>query len=237
MNLIALEPGDYIAPRRVRLTDKRCVHIREILKAAVGDPIRVGDLGGAMGVAELVASSTEAVELAVTLDRPPPAKLPLTVILALPRPKMLRRILRTVAELGVRELILLNTAKVEKSYWQTPALSPASTRHYFIEGLQQARDTVLPELRCERLFKPFVEDRLPDIVAGTQGLVAHPGDGETCPVSIDRPCTLAIGPEGGFTPFEIEKLEQAGLRCVNIGARILRVENALTALLGRLFTA
>jgi RsmE family RNA methyltransferase len=235
VNLILLEPGDYIAPQQVRLTDQRFVHIRDILKASVGERIKVGALGGLMGSAEILRLETNAVDLAIILDQTPPPKLPITVLLALPRPKMLRRVLRTVAELGVRELILLNTSKVEKSYWQSPALTPEMIRHYFIEGLQQARDTVLPIVQIERLFKPFVEDRLPAMVAGTVGLVAHPGDGEHCPVALNTDCTLAIGPEGGFTPYEIEKLNAAGLRSVQMGTRILRVENALTGLVARLF--
>jgi RsmE family RNA methyltransferase len=235
VNLILLEPGDYIAPGRARLTDHRCAHIREILAAGVGATIKVGDLNGLMGSGEIVQCDAGAVELEVALDQPPPVKLPLTIILALPRPKMLRRVLRTVAELGVRDLILLNTYKVEKSYWQSPALAPAMIRHYFIEGLQQARDTVLPNVSLERLFKPFVEDRLPTIAAQTTGLVAHPGEAERCPVALHQECTLAIGPEGGFTVYEIKKLQEAGLLAVDMGPRILRVENALAALISRLF--
>jgi RsmE family RNA methyltransferase len=148
----------------------------------------------------------------------------------------LRRIIRSVAEFGVRELILLNTYKVEKSYWQTPVLAPEIIRDYLLDGLQQSGDTVLPIVRCEQRFKPFVEDQLPHIVANTLGLVAHPGVAAPCPVAINEPCTLAIGPEGGFTPYEVDKLQQAGLHAVHLGSRILRVENALTMLVARLFT-
>ena len=94
---------------------------------------------------------------------------------------------------------------------------------------------MLPSVRLEHLFKPFVEDHLPAIAANTAGLVAHPGSGENCPLALDRECTLAIGPEGGFTPYEVAKLQDSGLRPVQMGERILRVENALTALLARLF--
>jgi RsmE family RNA methyltransferase len=247
MNLILLEPEDYTAPHRVYLgafsaensnkKDQRAQHIREILQAKPGDSIKVGDVNGLIGTAEILTIDSDGVALQVTLTQAPPVKLPLTLILALPRPKVLRRIIRNVAELGVRELILLNTYKVEKSYWQSPALAPAQIREYFLEGLQQARDSVLPEIHCEPRFKPFVEDRLPAIVADTEGLLAHPDDAAAaCPININRPCTLAIGPEGGFTPYEVEKLQQAGLRTIQLGARILRVENAMTTLIARLFS-
>lgn len=240
MNIVLLEPRDYISANglennRVRLCDRRAQHIREILGAEKNKVLKVGDLNGLLGSGEVLHIDDSSVELRVTLNRAPPPKLPLTILLALPRPKMLRRILRTVAELGVRELILVNTAKVEKSYWQTPALAAETVRGYFIDGLQQAGDTLLPTLKFEKFFKPFVEDRLPAQLKSSRGIVAHPGSAEACPLAFDNDCTLAIGPEGGFTPYEIDKLLQAGMRGVDLGPRILRVENALTTLVARLF--
>ena len=236
MNLILLHGEDYIAPERVRLTDQRARHIRDILGASETETIKVGDADGLIGSGEITRIDDQCVELRVALTRESPAKLPLTIILALPRPKMLRRIIRCVAEFGVRELILLNAYKVEKSYWQTPVLAPEIMREVLLDGLQQCVDTVLPSVRCEQRFKPFVEDQLPAIAKDTLALVAHPAAELPCPVAVDQSCTLAIGPEGGFTPYEIDKLQRAGLMPVNLGPRILRVENALTTLVARLFT-
>ncbi|MDB6060538.1 MAG: Ribosomal small subunit methyltransferase [Verrucomicrobiaceae bacterium] len=235
MNLILLQASDYVAPDRVRLSDQRAQHIREVLGAVEKQIIKVGNIDGLIGSGEILRIDNNSIEINVALSQQPPAKLPLTIILALPRPKMLRRIIRSVAEFGVRELILINTFKVEKSYWQTPVLAPEIIRDYLLDGLQQSGDTVLPSVRLEKRFKPFVEDQLPQMVKDKLGLVAHPGVIPLCPVAINQPCTLTIGPEGGFTPYEIEKLEDAGLQAVNMGTRILRVENALTMLTARLF--
>ncbi len=236
MNIILLEPHDYISIDRVRLSDVRAQHIRDILGAQPQQRIKIGHLGGLLGYGEILAMDAVAIEMLVAFDREPPAKLPLTIILALPRPKMLRRILRTIAELGVRELILVNTAKVEKSYWQTPALSAETIRDYFIDGLQQAGDTILPAIQLEKRFKPFVEDRLPALLQHATGIVAHPGSSEPCPIPLNSHCVLAIGPEGGFTDYEVDKLLAAGMRDVHLGQRILRVENAVTTLVARLFS-
>ncbi|RZI87166.1 MAG: 16S rRNA (uracil(1498)-N(3))-methyltransferase, partial [Pseudomonas sp.] len=149
--------------------------------------------------------------------------------------KMLRRLFQTIATLGVPRLILLNSYKVEKSFWQTPFLTPEAIRENLILGLEQARDTVLPEIIIEKRFKPFVEDRLPAIAADTLGLVGHPGDYLACPRAVQQPVTLAIGPEGGWIPYEVDLLAKAGLQPVQLGARILRVETAVTALLSRIF--
>ncbi len=235
MNLLLLEEADFIAADRVVLRDRRLVHMQEVHRAAVGDSLRVGRVGGLMGTARLLRLEAGEAELQVAFDQPPPAKLPLTLLLALPRPKMLRRVLQTVAAMGVSKVVLVNSYRVEKSFWQTPFLEPAAIREQLILGLEQARDTVLPEIVIEKRFKPFVEDRLPAMTEGTLGLIGHPGDYPACPRGLDAPVTLAIGPEGGWIPYEVDLLVKAGLQPVQLGARILRVETAVTALLARLF--
>ncbi|MBA1204866.1 16S rRNA (uracil(1498)-N(3))-methyltransferase [Pseudomonas capeferrum] len=235
MNLLVLDDADFIAADRVVLADRRFTHMQEIHRVEVGDSLRVGRLGGLMGKATVVRLEGHQAELEVGFDQPPPAKLPLTLVLALPRPKMLRRVFQTVATLGVQRLILVNSYRVEKSFWQTPFLTPEAIRENLILGLEQARDTVLPEVIIEKRFKPFVEDRLPAIAEGTLGLVGHPGQYPACPRAVDRSVTLAIGPEGGWIPYEIELLGKAGLAPVQLGDRILRVETAVTALLSRIF--
>ncbi|MFF7707535.1 16S rRNA (uracil(1498)-N(3))-methyltransferase [Pseudomonas sp. NPDC007930] len=235
MNLLLLEEADFIAADRVVLRDRRLTHLHEVHRTEAGARLRVGRVGGLMGEALVERLGTHEAELLVSFDQAPPAKLPLTLVLALPRPKMLRRVFQTAATLGVPRLILVNSYRVEKSFWQTPFLQPQAIRDNLVLGLEQARDTVLPEVIIEKRFKPFVEDRLPALAAGTLGLVGHPGAYPACPRGVSAPVTLAIGPEGGWIPYEIDLLGQAGLAPVQMGERILRVETAVTALLARLF--
>jgi RsmE family RNA methyltransferase len=235
VNLLLLEEADFIAADRVILRDRRLTHMQEVHRCEVGDSMRVGRIGGLMGSAQVLRLEAGEAELQVSLDLPAPAKLPLTLVLALPRPKMLRRVFQTVATMGVPRLILVNSYRVEKSFWQTPFLEPDAIRAQLILGLEQARDSVLPEVIIEKRFKPFVEDRLPAISANTLGLVGHPGDYPPCPRGLDQPVTLAIGPEGGWIPYEIDLLGKSGLQPVQLGERILRVETAVTALLARLY--
>lgn len=218
-----------------RLGGRRLQHILEVHRATPGDSLRVGMLNGDMGHASIVSLSYEEALLRFSLDQPPPSKLPLTLLLSLPRPKMLKRILQTVAALGVQRLILMNSYRVEKSFWESPWLEATAIREQLLLGLEQARDTVLPEVWLEPRFKPFVEDRLPDLCRGARSLVAHPMAEASCPVAVDQAVTLAIGPEGGFIPYEVEKLQSCGFEAVHLGPRILRVETAVTALVARLF--
>ncbi|MFL9813637.1 16S rRNA (uracil(1498)-N(3))-methyltransferase [Stutzerimonas sp. VN223-3] len=235
MNLLLLETADFVAADRVILRDRRLKHIQDVHRAEAGESLRIGLLGGDMGQGRLLRLDANEAELEIALNQPPPAKLPITLLLALPRPKMLRRVLQTVTTMGVPRLVLLNSYRVEKSFWQTPFLEPAAIREQLLLGLEQARDTVLPDVTIEKRFKPFVEDRLPQLASGTRGLLGHPGDYPACPRALDEPVTLAIGPEGGWIPYEVDKLAAAGLQPVQLGERILRVETAVSALLARLF--
>ncbi|MCF9018627.1 16S rRNA (uracil(1498)-N(3))-methyltransferase [Pseudomonas syringae] len=235
MNLLLLEEADFIAADRVVLRDRRLTHMQEVHRAEVGDSMRVGRVNGLLGTAEVLRLEPREAELRVSLTSEPPAKLPLTLLLALPRPKMLRRVFQTVATMGVPKVILLNSYRVEKSFWQTPFLEPHAIREQLILGLEQARDSVLPEIVIEKRFKPFVEDRLPQLALNTLGLAGHPGDYPDCPRAVTEPVTLAIGPEGGWIPYEVDLLGKSGLQPVQLGDRILRVETAVTALLARLF--
>ncbi len=235
MNLLLLEPGEVTPEGTALLRDHRHHHLRKVLGSLPGDTLKVGLLGGRCGSAIVEATDENETRLSqIVCQQAPPAKLPLTLILALPRPKAARRICRTAAELGIERLILLNSFRVEKSYWQSPLLSEARILEYFRDGLEQAGDTVLPTLQIEKRFKPFVEDRLPAMLGGKRALVAHPYAAGHALAS-DTPTVLAIGPEGGFIPYEIDKLCEAGMSGITLGERILRVESAVPTLLAKLF--
>ena len=234
MNLILLHKEDFIGSNRVRLLGRRYEHARTILKVTNGKSLQVGLLGGKTGIGTVLSIDENALELEVLLEHEPPAPFSLTVILAMPRPKVFKRVLQGMTAMGIKQVILLNTWRVDKSYWQTPALEPAAIQEQLILGLEQARDTILPTVHLQPRFKPFVEDTLPAIAANTCALVAHPGSSQPCPVNVSQAVTLAIGPEGGFTTYEIEKLVAAGLTPIHLGNRPLRVETAVPALLGRL---
>jgi 16S rRNA (uracil1498-N3)-methyltransferase len=223
MNLLLLFPEDFVSATRVRVTGRRIM----------GEEIAVGIANGRIGTGRVMTRSGDGVELEVALDRDPPPALPLTLILALPRPKVLNRVIAGAASMGVKRIYLINAWRVEKSYWKSPRL--AHLDEQAILGLEQARDTMLPRIETRRLFRPFVEEELPGIAHGTHALVAHPRASTPCPRDVQQAITLAIGPEGGFIDEEIASLGRVGFEAVSLGPRTLRVETAVAAILGRLF--
>ena len=235
MNLILLDHEDFLwnTSNLVRIKGRRLEHARKVFKASEGDELTVGLLSGNIGRGIVSSITKEVMEMTVTFDSPPPPPLPVTLVLALPRPKMMNRILQAVSSMGVKQIYIINSWRVEKSFWDSLKLEDEVLKEQLVLGLEQAKDTMLPEVHMRRLFKPFVRDELPEIIKNSLPLVANPLADETLPHQIKGAVTLAVGPEGGFISREIETFEDIGFKKVTLGERILRVETAVPALLSR----
>jgi RsmE family RNA methyltransferase len=235
MNLIVLTQEDFVGAHSVRLKGRQLKHVLEVHRARLGDELRVGLLNSKLGKGVITALTQDVLEMEILLDREPPPALPLTLLLALPRPKSLKRTLQAATAMGVKHIYLMNSWRVEKSFWKSPVLEERSVREQLVLGLEQARDTVLPEVTLRRRFKPCLEDEVRSLIQGTRALLAHPVAEARCPHALEEPVTLAIGPEGGFIPYEVDLFRSLGFEVVSLGERTLRVEHAVPALLGRLF--
>lgn len=236
MNLILLSKDDMDpSAKRAVVTGRRNKHIREFLKPVPGDELCVGLVNGRLGTGRVISTSDSSIEMEISLDRDPPAPVPGTLVLALPRPIVFNRLLCHVACLGIKKIVLINSKRVEKSYWHSPVLKEENIKEQLMLGLEQARDTVVPEVSRGMNFKKFIEDKLPEIIKGTRAFVAHPeGAAGMLPCGVKEKFTIVIGPEGGLLPDEIGAFKKAGCRCVSLGERILRVETAVVAALGRM---
>lgn len=234
MNLLLLEPHDFVDERHAVVRGRRMEHVARVLRAEPGARLVAGRLDGLTGTATVVAIDEREIALEVDLDAAPPPPLPVTLVLALPRPKVLNRVIASATSLGVKRIVLVNAWRVEKSYWKSPRLEPSSLRAQAIAGLEQARDTILPSIELRRLFRPFVEGELLSLADGTAKLVAHPAAATPLPRNVSEAVTLVIGPEGGWIATEIESLERIGFTPVSLGPRVLRVETAVASILSRL---
>lgn len=230
MNILLLESTDFIAANAVTITGDRLRHIQKVLAAKPGDTLSAGLVDNNMGTATITELNNDSATLLVNLTIEPPQPLPLTIILALPRPQMMRRIFRNIAEFGIKEIYLIHSRRVEKSYWQSPLLKHDNYTPYLKEGLTQAKDTVMPRIHMHNHFKPFIEDELPAIIKNKEAYVAHPYQADPMPTSSRNERVIAIGPEGGFVDYEIAQFQQQGMQAIHMGERIYRVENALTLL-------
>ncbi len=236
VNIVLLGDADRVDARRYRLDGVRAAHVRDVLRAEPGRELRVGMLDGPLGRGRVVETSDDAVVLDCDFDAEPPPRPLVDLVLAVPRPKSLAKLWPEIAALGVDRVVLLRTWRVAKPYLTAKALDPATYRPLLHEGMMQAKTTREPRVTVEPLFKPWVEDRAPAFVGDALALVAHPvATTRRADVRIAPPrrVVVAVGPEGGFVPYEIEALERAGFRPVSMGERTLRVETAVVSLLAQ----
>ncbi|MBK5649935.1 16S rRNA (uracil(1498)-N(3))-methyltransferase [Acinetobacter proteolyticus] len=235
MNIVLLETEQCHSVDMWQINQPRQLqHLRQHLQLNVGDTLKVGIRAGQRYLTEVVSISEQGITVRPIQTEVVPAKLPVHLILALPRPKVLRRIIMDAVTLGVERISLIHSYRVDKSYWQTPFLQQLND--YVTLGLEQAGDTLAPEIQLYKRFKPFVEDVLPTLIVAEQpAYVAHPYAEQPMPYAIRHRCIVVIGPEGGFIPYEIDLLIKNGCQAMSLGNRILRTETAVSNILGRLF--
>lgn len=234
MNIVLLEAEQTQSEFWKIDNPRQLQHLTEHIQLNAGDTLKVGIRNGQRHLTEVVTISGQHIVLRPIQAEAVPAKLPVHLILALPRPKVLRRIIMDAVTLGVERISLIHSYRVDKSYWQSPFLQQLND--YVTLGLEQAGDTIEPEIQLYKRFKPFVEDILPTFISGQRpAYVAHPYAEQQMPYAIQHSCSLIIGPEGGFIPYEVDLLQKNGCQAMSLGNRILRTETAVSSILGRLF--
>lgn len=236
MNIILLNPEEISVSKTVRLEGRRFEHIQNVLKSEVGDLLRVGIVGDKRYQAKLIEKTDTfcVVELGVEL---PGFKEPkLDLILALPRPKCMKRLWAQLSAVGFKRIFIVNAEKVEKVYWGNTTLAEEIYKPLLLEGLEQCGDTILPEVRFVKRLKPFLEDEAPNLFNDQLKIIAHPYDGgieavhqeELTDDSVRR--VVAVGPEGGWNDFELGLFANSGFKSFSLGERILRTDTAVISL-------
>ena len=262
MNRILFEQ-DEIRDGRATFSDVRAEHVLNVLHGEVGQTLKTGVVDGLIGTS--VIERIEVGSVTVRCVHETPALAPwIDLVLAPPRPRVMKRLLPQLASLGVRRIVLVGAEKVEKAFWGAQLLKEEIYRPLLIDGLQQSGTTAVPTIETFKSFKHFVERKLDAHFEGQPTrIVAHPEKaplGEATLLSLperarDRQkrqecrfpegtkrqeCrfpeapVLAVGPEGGWTNEEVERLEAKDFARMSLGPRILRTDTALIALLSRL---
>jgi 16S rRNA (uracil1498-N3)-methyltransferase len=243
MNLLLFESNEIKNGNTICLRDRRSEHIIKILGCRAGDIIRAGIINGAIGTGEILAIEGKGKGAEVTLrffphDSQPERPL-VDLVLGLVRPIMLKRILAQATSLGVGRIFLINANRVEKSFFDAGLLQDENYRPFLVQGLEQAKDNRLPQVSIHKRFKPFVEDFIPTSVKTySRMLVAHPEAGKSMKRVVGSEMSgrtiLAVGPEGGWVDFEIEKFVEQSFVPVSMGERVLRTDTAVVGLLSQL---
>lgn len=242
MNLVLFEKDHIVkgddSKGIVRLDGRIFGHLNDVLRLDTGDSFKIGLINGKIGQGKILRFFENYLEAEYFLDVIPEKKLPLTLIVSYPRPKTLKKVLQYSASLGVNKIIIVNSFRVDKSYWKNPILNDQNIRKELLLGLEQSVDTELPEIEIKRRFKPFIEDELKDLVKGKRAILAHPDalvSREEVFNKEKEETVLFIGPEGGLIDYEVKNLKSIGFRKFSFGKRILRVEVAVVYSISKLF--
>jgi RsmE family RNA methyltransferase len=235
VNLLLLSPRELALSGEVTLDGARAEHLLGVLRVSAGMEVRVGIIDGPLGTGEVAGVDGQTVRLWCRFDSAAPPRPRVDLLLALPRPKVMRRLWAQLAAVGVGRILLTNAERVERNYFDTHVLTPSCYEPLLLEGLQQARDTRLPAVSVHRRLKVLLEDELESIAGDACRLVAHPGaavpPGAAAKRTGGRRVLLAVGPEGGWSPFEVALLAAHRFQPVGMGGRTLRTDTACIALL------
>jgi RsmE family RNA methyltransferase len=231
VNLLLVEPGE-LRDGICVVADRRATHLRAVLGVAVGSTIKMGILGGTVGTAEVVADAANGIELRFTGTGDPAPQLDVELVLAMPRPKALARVIEACAAFAIRRIDLTNAWRVDKSYLRSPKLAPEALAHSARLGAEQGATTHLPEIHVHERLMELLDSRFAD--RGPGRLIAHPGAMPIENVTSAGRKVIAIGPEGGWIERELATFVERGFQPCSLGAPILRVESAVSAALGQL---
>lgn len=239
MNRILLETEE-IHGERAAFGGNRADHVVEVLKAAVGHPLKTGEVNGGIGTSEITGIEDQGpgrrtISIRVTHDRESPRPW-IDLVLAPPRPRVLKRLLPQLTALGVGRIVLVGARKVEKDFWGATLLKEENYRPLLIEGLMQAGSSILPELLVRRNFRAFLNAELEMLFPTKARFVAHPAADASADVRCapGKSILLAVGPEGGWTEQEVALLEEHDFARYSLGPRILRTDTALVAVIAQL---
>lgn len=232
--MLLLDKEDFISEENVCIRGRRFIRLKDFIHAAPGKMIKAGLRNESCGSAEVLTAESDCITLRYQPENLPPPAPPLTLVIALQRPQTFSKVIHSAVTLGIKQIHFIHTFKVEKSYWQSSRLQTESLREEIDLALEQAADPVEPQLFFHKRFKIFADDELEQI-AGSDSIRLFGDPSGSAPVPLHgTPITLALGPEGGFTEYEISTLKEHHFAPVSLGPRILRTEFALAALLGKL---
>ncbi len=241
MNRILLEHDEIAADGVAEFGGVRAWHVANVLGGERGMPLKTGEVDGLVGTGEILEVRQDPdggeyrVSVRVRHDEEPP-KPWFDLVLAPPRPRVMKRLLPQLAAMGVGRIVLVGAKKVEKDFWGATLLREENWRPLFVEGLMQCGATAMPGLETRRNFRRFLAEELDGMFPDTDRAVAHPHtDGRAAYGGRDgRRLLLAIGPEGGWTDDELALMEERGFRRYSLGRRILRTDTATIAAIAKL---
>ena len=225
MNLVLLTEKELVDG--LALEDARSVHLLHTVGLKVGGVFHIGIKNARRGLATITSIHPR---LMVTLkyESEIQKRIPLTVIVGLPRPQTAKKVLHDLASVGVDKIIFFDTEKGDAGYATSSLWKDGEWVEHVDKGAEQACSAHVPEvLRCATLV-----EALASVETGAWKIALDPYEashalGEIKPTA--PYAVLAIGPERGWSAAERSQLLKNNFVLCHLGDRILRVESAALA--------
>jgi 16S rRNA (uracil1498-N3)-methyltransferase len=227
-------------PYLAELPDAAAAHVR-VLRIEVGEAITLFDGTGGECTAEITNVGKKSVSVSVlahqAIERESPVRV--TIVQALAVGDKMDWIVQKACELGAAEIVPLQTerctlrlsgerADKRVAHWQQVAVAASEqcgrNRVAPVAPISEfARWLASVDVKRAAYFMLHPQDDCATFVEALKALTSTSG---AC-----SPIYLLIGPEGGFSPAEMQLVQQAGVVAVRLGTRVLRTETAAVAAL------
>jgi len=234
MNFYFAREGEIGADGKLRLPrDDRWTRLSRAVDLHEGAAFRIAAEGRGRGTAVVLSIDERGLEADFLPADTQPVALSIDLVLAMPRPKVLKRIVPAIASMGVRSLTLVNACGVHRDYFDSHWTRSEQVTSLMLLGLEQSGVCRIPRVLIKKELKPFVEDELGGPLDSETRLIALPGER---PVVLNagtkQAVVLSIGPETGWTDFEVDLFKDAGFLAHGIGEEHLASDVAAMALIG-----
>ena len=228
-------PPENCRSEPLRLQGREAHHALHVLRLKRGDRVTVLDGAGNAFHADVENAAQESLTLAVRENKTsPPPPCSITLLVAIPKGKIMEDIVQKAVELGVQRIVPLLAERVVLQFDDDGAdAKRAKWRHVAIEAIKQCGATWLPGVEKPQTIPEFLarkEMAELSFVGSLQDPRRHPREWileyQRQHGRLPRSTAAWIGPEGDFTPAELRSIEAAGAKPITLGDLTLRVETA-----------
>ncbi|CEN75918.1 methyltransferase [[Clostridium] sordellii] len=227
----------FVEKKNVNLENNTCIiegedvkHISKVLRCRVGEELEICDNDNNEYICEITSIDKSEVQLNIIdkVDIKRESDLKIKVYQGLPKGPKMEMILQKLTEVGVDEIILVQTKRtVVKVEDKKEDKKIERWERIIYEAAKQSKRSKIPKLRGILSFKEALSDM------GKNDLNIAPYENERTK-SIKQAIKgqdinnigIFVGPEGGFEDTEIKDIEDIGGQSVSLGPRILRTETA-----------
>jgi 16S rRNA (uracil1498-N3)-methyltransferase len=228
-------PPEQCRDKTLTLTGREAHHALNVLRVRAGERVVVLDGAGRELMCDAQTPGTEELKLMVAQDNfVPPLPFQITLLQAIPKGKIMDSIIQKAVELGTHRIVpLLSDRVVTQLDDESGAARAEKWRATAVEAIKQCGSAWLPQIEIPVTPKDYLarneKFELP-LIASLQSDRRHPREYfETFLREQQRPPATVcvwVGPEGDFTPAEMNAIKSGGALPISLGRLVLRSETA-----------